>query len=80
MSRLRIETKEIMVVDLEPGLSIPLGLLDFLCNYEDGVAIRDLALRQRLLEGSYITWIDDRNTGTMKLHSIAEEVQKESGT
>ena len=77
MSRLRIETKEIKVVDLEPGLSIPLGFLDFLCNYEDGVVIRDLALRQRLLEGSYITWIGDRNTGTMKLHSIAEEVRKE---
>jgi hypothetical protein len=79
MSRLRTEIKETLVIDLEPGLTIPLGLLNALCNEEYGVDIRDLALRGRLLEGFYIIWLNNRNTGTLKLHAIAAEVWKEMG-
>jgi hypothetical protein len=77
MSYLRTETKETQVVDLEPGLTISLGLLNALCNEADGVAIRDLALRGQLLEDFYIAWLGNYNTGTMKLHRIATEVWKE---
>jgi hypothetical protein len=79
MSRLRTENTETQVVDLEPGLTISLGLLKALCDSEDGIAMRDLALRERLLEGFYIAWLGSYNTGTMKLHAIALEIEKETG-
>ena len=79
MSKLRTNEAGQHVIDLEPGLSITLGLLDALCNYDDGIKIEDRLLWQRLTAKHYIAEMGAFSVATEKLEELALPIWNELG-
>jgi hypothetical protein len=60
-------------------LTITLGLLDALCNYDEGIKLEDRALWQQLREGRYIVDLGGYSIATEKLESLALPIWDEIG-
>jgi hypothetical protein len=79
MSKLRTNEAGQRVVDLEPGLTITLGLLDALCNYDEGIKIEDRLLWQQLTAKRYIAEMGAFSVATEKLEELALPIWDELG-